>query len=537
MARYRTVLEKFLAAGAGELAAAELEQLAALRQRLTLSQHTHERLIAEFSQTSRRATETARVRLFIDTQTLRHFAVGTRCVIRLKLENAGALALDPVSIYAEVVGGQRPAPARAATIFPGQSGVLPVWLVPTMPGFFELGGIVHVVDLAGTHSYFRFSAVQFRVGEASEGTRVSVVNIDQSSARVVDNSRSQFARETADDDRGGLVGDGEFHPVTLRPLGAQEAAAACPELAATLPPPATDPSQTAAQHTTPAARFQPGASVRFTVRSEKGQYEALSVLAQGDLATLYDGRRSSDGARVVIKIADDSQDNDLMQAEVSALRLLRSEPSPQLKHLPVILDQLHTRDGRLGTVMEYLDGFDLLQVRQRLPQGLPAQHVIWLMRRTLNVLGWAHSRGVLHGNVDPAHIICRPRDHNVWLVDWCYAIVNPARSGQTFRCLNEEYSPPEVAARKPPLPSSDLYSLGKCMFYVLGGDPQTKTLPEQLDDAGVAAPIDERLQRFLQYHVLESPLSRAQDAWEGYRFLEKLRQQIWGPHRFIELSL
>lgn len=520
VARYGEVMAKFGAAD-GLLNGAAAEQLAALRQRLGISLGTHERLRAELDQ----RLPAARVRLFIDAQTLRHFAVGTRCMIRLKVENAGALVLDPVAICAEVVGGERLPKAHGAAVFPGQSAVLPLWLIPTLPGFFALRGVVQVVDLAGTPSYFGFSAVEFRVGEAGEGTRVSIVNIDQSAARVVDNSRSQFAPVGAD--RGGLVGEGEFHPVALQPLAPKEAAARCPELALA----AVDATAGGTPGATPAAPLLPiGARVNFTIRTERSEYEATAVLAHGDLATIYDGRRRSDGARVAIKIAEDSQDNDLIQAEVSALNLLRSAPSPQLKHLPVVLDQLHTRDGRQGTVLEYLDGFDLLKVRERLPGGLPVRHLIWLMRRCLSVLGWAHSRGVLHGNLDPAHIVCRAADHNVWVIDWCYAIVNPARTGQGFRCLNEEYSPPEVAARKPPLPAADLYSLGKCMFYVLGGDPRHKTLPP-------GEPIPDPLQRFLQFCVLDSPLSRAQDAWEAYRYLERLREEIWGPHQFIELTI
>lgn len=522
VARYGEVLAKFGATD-GLLDGAAEEQLAALRQRLGISLGTHERLRAELAQ----RLPAARVRLFIDAQTLRHFAVGTRCMIRLKLENAGALALDPVAIYAEVVGGERLPTAHGAAVFPGQSAVLPLWLVPTMPGFFALRGVVQVVDLAGTPSYFGFSAVEFRVGEAGDGSRVSIVNIDQSAARVVDNSRSQFAAAGAD--RGGLVGAGEFHPVALQPLTPQEAAARCPELAPALL--AVDATTGRTAEATSVAPLLPiGSRVNFTIKTERGEYEAIAVLAHGDLATIYDGRRRSDGARVAIKIAGDSQDNDLIQAEVSALNLLRSAPSPQLKHLPVVLDQLHTRDGRQGTVLEYLDGFDLLKVRERLPGGLPARHLIWLMRRCLSVLGWAHSRGVLHGNLDPAHILCRAADHNVWVIDWCYAIVNPARTGQGFRCLNEEYSPPEVAARKPPLPAADLYSLGKCMFYVLGGDPRQRTLPS-------SEPVPEPLQRFLQFCVLDSPLARAQDAWEAYRYLDRLREELWGPHKFIELTL
>ena len=61
-----------------------------------------------------------------------------------------------------------------------------------------------------------------------------------------------------------------------------------------------------------------------------------------------------------------------------------------------------------------------------------------------------------------------------------------------------------------------------------GGDPAALNLPQD---------IDERLTRFLKYSVLASPLSRAGDAWESYRQLEHLRQQIWGAHEFIELHL
>jgi predicted Ser/Thr protein kinase len=492
---------------------------------------------------------TARVQLAVDAETLRHFVAGSRCLLRLRLRSEDPRALGPVSLFCEVLGGGRLEPVRATALAPGESLTLPLWLVPSLPGFFELRGVI-LLTLAdsGARSYLRFEGVAFRVGAAGDAPRVSVVNIDQSSARVVDNSRSQFALPA--DDRGGLVGEGDFRAVSLRPLDAAEAGELVPELAPASPIAADSPVR--------APSVRTGASVRFTVKTELAQYEVSSVLAQGELATIYEGRRMSDGARVVVKIADDSADNDLMQAEVSALRLLRSEPSRQAKHLPTVLDQLHTRDGRLGTVLEFLDGIDLFKVRERLPQGLPPQHLIWLMRRCLSVLGWAHSRGVLHGNIDPAHIIVRAQDHNVWLIDWCYSIVNPARTGQGFRCLNEEYSPPEVAARKPPLPSSDLYSLGKCMFFALGGDPRTKTFPANsaeparassarwgeshsavASEGGREAPpvIDERLQRFLQFCVMESPIQRVQDAWDSYRFLDRLRQEIWGPHRFIELIL
>ena len=544
--RYRTVLASF-AEGSG-LKARELQQLEALRQRLGLSLNTHERLLAEFEAA---APAPVTLGLAIDVATMRHFEVATRCMVRLRLNNTGDLALETLAIHPRVVGAEALETVTVATLFPELAQVAPMWLVPDVAGFHELSGVLHAVDLMGEHSFYAFDGVQFRVGAAGAGPSVSVVHIDQRSARVVDNSRSDFGASQAGTNVG-LVTDAEWHDVPLRPLSVARAAQIVPALAALLPkePPGTRapaPTEDSAPGPAPVDenRAHPAASspsapvaapgradgrIDFEVATESARYHVTSTLAEGDLATVFGGRRRQDGALVAVKIADEAVDNDLMQAEIRALSSLRADDGPQLKHLPVIVDRFRTRDGRLGTIFELLDGYDLLTIREKLPGGIPARHVMWILRRCLSILGWAHSRGILHGNLDPAHIMVRPHDHNVWLVDWCYAIINPAQTGQGFRCLNEIYSPPEVSERKPPLPSSDLYSLGKCMIYALGGDPVAKSLPEALD-------IDERFVRFLKFFVRESPLGRARDAWDLYTQLDRLRKDIYGRHKFIEFKI
>ncbi len=515
MARYRAVIEKF--AQGGGIQARELQQLETLRQHLGLSRRTHDRLLAERDIGT---PEPVTLHLYVDVSTIRHFAVDSRCMLRLKLENHGDLALESVEIRGEVFAEQALESVELATLFPGHSEIAPLWLTPRVAGFQELRGDIHTVDLLGESSRYRFDRIQFRVGAGAEGTRVSVVNIDQRSARVVDNSRQSFAAPAGDG--GGLVAEGEWHPVPLQVVYEPAASrSADPASADRGPAPAAE-------------RISPSIDtgserVDFRVTADGGEYRVDSTLAGGDLATVYGGRRMSDGVRVAVKVADDAMDNDLMLAEYSTLCLLRDgADGPQLKHLPRCLGRFRTGDGRLGSVFEHIDGHDLYSVRERLPGGIPARHIIWLLRRCLSVLGWAHSRGVIHGNVDPAHIMLRPHDHNVWLVDWCYSIVNPAQTGQGFRCFNEEYSAPEVARRKPPLPSSELYSLGKCMIFAAGGDPGAKTLPDDMD---------ERLQRFIKFFVLESPLGRAQDAWALYSQLDRLRARIYGPHKFVKFEL
>jgi serine/threonine protein kinase len=97
-----------------------------------------------------------------------------------------------------------------------------------------------------------------------------------------------------------------------------------------------------------------------------------------------------------------------------------------------------------------------------------------------------------------------------------------------FKVANPPWSPPELAARLPPIPSSDLYSLGRVMIWLLGGDPATHVMPPS---------VDERLGRFLLFFVRESARQRAQDAWEMYGKLGLLRKELYGPHQFTEFSL
>lgn len=444
--------------------------------------------------------------LSVDLVTLRRFEVGTRCMLRLRVENLGVTPISRVEIRCDA-RGVGPLTATSATpLAAAQTAVISLFVVPSIAGYEELTGALHATDAAGAASVHRLSTIQFRIGNAP---RVQVVNIDQSGARVIDNSRSSFAGEV--EPEGGVItdADGEWRLVGLTLV---ESTPASPPIAE------------------PAVAQEPPAPVDFEVKAAGSAYRMITVVARGDLATIYGGARSGSGpgAEAVFKLADDAADNDLLQAEVRTLQRLSAVTSPQQKHLPVVLDQVRAADGRLGTVFERLDGLDLCTLRERLPAGVPQRHLIWIMRRVLSVLGWAHQNGILHGNVEPAHILVRPHDHNVWLVDWCWAITEPAKTGQTFRCLNEDYGPPEARARKPPLPSSDLYSLGKAMIYAAGGDPATNTLPDT---------VDQRLQRFLRYFVVESAVGRPGDAWDMYKQLDNLREEVFGSHEFVALEV
>jgi serine/threonine protein kinase len=256
----------------------------------------------------------------------------------------------------------------------------------------------------------------------------------------------------------------------------------------------------------------------------------LPAFVEGDLCLLYRGTcLDGDGpdARVVVKIAREVADNELVRNEASVLARLSAAPSRHRKHLPVLLDQLRAEDRR-GVVLREVLALDLTTVRERLPNGVPAEHAVWILSRLLSVLGFAHSLGIVHGNVEPAHVLVSPPDHNVFLIDWSYAAVEPAKTGERFRTVNEVYSAPEVAERGEPTPAADLYSAGRTMVYLLGGNPVSGWLPDT---------VPARLTRLISFLTLPSVRGRAQDAWEMHRELEAARTDLFGPKQFREFRV
>jgi hypothetical protein len=418
--------------------------------------------------------------LSIDVTTLEHMAVGARGLVRFRIDGTD---VEIVSFHTTLSGNALPAPDHPAL------GVLAVAITPDVPGIHELAGELRARDASGETRY-TFKDVYVRV--AAAGPQVNIVNIDQSHARVVDNSRSSFGGG----EKGGLLGDGDWHPI---PLTAVREAAPVPRVP---------------QH------------VDFGIKTDRATYRATEVVANGDISTVYGA------GDVVLKIADAPSDNDLMQHETRVLGLLLAQPDTTTIHFVPPREQFRTADGRLGTVFERLEGIDLTALRDRFKQrgepGLPPRHLIWVLRRALAALGWAHKNGILHGNLDPSHILVRGRDHMVWVVDWSWAVVNPAQTGQGFKALNETYSPAEVKDRGRPTPASDIYALGKCAIHLVGGDPATKTLPDNMDA---------KLARFIKYMCVESQGGRAQGAWELYLQIDRIREQIWGAHEFIPLEI
>lgn len=268
--------------------------------------------------------------------------------------------------------------------------------------------------------------------------------------------------------------------------------------------------------------------------TDKREYYLGEPIAQGTIATVFEGEcveKDEFAGRVAIKIADSSADNDLLWRERKVLSMLHEKNGAQRKHLPVLLDHFKTKDDRIGLVFRYFaESYDLWSVREnvRYKNGVGRKHMVWMLNRLLSAIGYAHSIGIVHGNIEPAHLMIRPRDHNLFVIDWCWSIVDPVHTRDRFTISTEHFSAPEVFEKGEPTPAADLYSIGKCMIHILGGNVETNEMPVS---------VEPELQRFLLFFVNESPLQRAQDAWQMHGQLDSLVRRLWGQKRFLALPM
>lgn len=162
------------------------------------------------------------------------------------------------------------------------------------------------------------------------------------------------------------------------------------------------------------------------------RYRVLDTLGHGEHSeVLFAERLGALPERVTIKLARQASDNDELLREAAVLQALQdlsvAGASYFTRRLPQPLGTGIAEglgDGqRMALVLRHPTGFwgSLQQVTQANPQGIDPRHAVWLWRRMLEVLGFAHGAGWTHRDVSPAHALVQPRDHGVLLIGWSRA--------------------------------------------------------------------------------------------------------------------
>jgi hypothetical protein len=269
-----------------------------------------------------------------------------------------------------------------------------------------------------------------------------------------------------------------------------------------------------------------------TVRLGRRTYRVGAVLAEGDLTTLFQCM-TDDGPPIVLKLARDATDNDLLANEAVALATLAASPALDgyRPYVPTLLGAIDNADGdRAALLLPWFDGFvSLRQVRAAYPAGLPPEQMGWIWRRLLVALTVTHRAGLVHGAVLPEHILIHPIDRGLVLIDWSYAVL--PGTGAAIGAISTPYEawyPGEVWRREPAIPATDLFLAARCMIDLLGGDPLTGHLP---------ASVPARLRLFLTGTARPHAAQRPQQAGPLLADFDALLTPLFGGRHYQPLHL
>ncbi len=275
-----------------------------------------------------------------------------------------------------------------------------------------------------------------------------------------------------------------------------------------------------------------GCAPRISATSKLHQYHGYAPPLQGDLCELFPAEAAGDP--VLLKVARLARNNDLLQAEALALRKIGRAMDGQLTraHFPTLVEHFLLRtaagDQRHTNVLRAETGYvALAEVLHAYPNGLAAADAAWMFNRILTALGVAHSLGLVHGAVVPAHVLVRPDDHNGILIDWCYSVP----TGEPLKAITPPYAadyPPEVHAKQSATPATDVYMAARCMARLLGGHPTTLELPKS-----VPRPI----RALLSACLLPSAQRRIDDAWHVFDEFHEILGRLYGPPQFRPFAM
>jgi serine/threonine-protein kinase len=149
-------------------------------------------------------------------------------------------------------------------------------------------------------------------------------------------------------------------------------------------------------------------------------------------------------------------------------------------HHPHIV-QVHDRgecEGRLWTAMDYIDATDVAELmRERFPAGMPPGQAQAIITAVAEALDYAHQRGMLHRDVQPARILLTNPDggeHRVLLTDFGIAgqFDDAGTSAATGLPLETRpYAAPEQLIGSQIDGRADQYGLAGSAFHLLTGVP------------------------------------------------------------------
>lgn len=243
-----------------------------------------------------------------------------------------------------------------------------------------------------------------------------------------------------------------------------------------------------------------------------GNYKVLKVIGEGGFGKTYLAEHAIIKKKVVIKQSHFKSQaaQDIILSEASLLW--------DVNHwaLPTVKDVLTDEEGDVLMVMSFVEGEELFEHVKKIGP-LDVETVCWITQRILSALYYLHFAGIVHRDVKPANIIVNFKTHIATLVDFGLSKLKPDGSPDPSG-YTPYFGSPEQIAGQPPIPESDIYSLGMTMIYALGGDIQNKSVP---------ASVPALVRDFAHAMVREEPRKRPGNCQELNDELGQIREKLF----------
>ncbi len=199
-----------------------------------------------------------------------------------------------------------------------------------------------------------------------------------------------------------------------------------------------------------------------------GQYEIISLLGEGGMATVYRARQESVDRDVAVKVIRSA----LVESQSFIDRFKREAKTVASLSHPHILKVFDygQHEDIVYLVMEQMTGGSLTDLIQKGP--LSMSMTTRMVEQIAGALDYAHRRGIIHRDLKPQNVLL-DEDQNAFLTDFGIAkLLDSAAGGLTQSGAvvgTPSYMSPEqwkggvVDAR------ADIYSLGVMLFEMLAG--------------------------------------------------------------------
>ena len=204
-----------------------------------------------------------------------------------------------------------------------------------------------------------------------------------------------------------------------------------------------------------------------------GRYRVIEEIGRGGFSIIYLAENTTLKRQVALKLLLPAlfQDPDAIQRFIREARTAAALNHPRI----VRVFDLDETEGRLYMAMEYLPGGDLRRYASE-HAPLPFRHVAGLIAQVAEALDYAHSQGVIHGDVKPGNILISPGEGDqpqARLADFgvLRAVQSSGATSGDMTLGTPYYISPEQAEGNRPAPASDQYALGVVAYELFAGRP------------------------------------------------------------------